>query len=85
MSETRQVKTLAFKGLKRIIMWSSCVDSPELHATDDSRQGREETTQNRSKLAPQAGSVTLSCACFLLIGIVGGLDKSSLMWRMKPL
>src|SRR4029077_13232419 len=27
MSESRQVKILAFNGLKRIIMWSACVDS----------------------------------------------------------
>jgi hypothetical protein len=37
-------------GLKQIIMWSSCVDSLELHVTDDSRQAREEeATQNKRR------------------------------------
>ena len=30
---------LAFNGLKQIMTWSLCVDIPELHATDESRQG----------------------------------------------
>jgi hypothetical protein len=47
MSETRQVKPVAFNGVKRIIMWSSCVDGSELLAIDNNGQGREdEATQN---------------------------------------
>ena len=48
MSETRQVKTVAFSGVERIFMWSLCVDGLELHAIDDSRQdGDDEATQNK--------------------------------------
>jgi hypothetical protein len=48
MSETRQVETVAFSGVERIFMWSLCVDGPELHAIDDSRQDSDdERTQNK--------------------------------------
>src|SRR5438067_10817164 len=63
MSETRQVKKVAFNGLKQIIIWSSCVDSPELHATDDSRQGREEeATSEQEKGFSRFDPVTDSSA-----------------------
>ena len=42
MSETRQVETVAFSGVERIFMWSLCVDGPELHAINDSRQGGDD-------------------------------------------
>jgi hypothetical protein len=42
---------LAFSGLKRIIMWSFCVDIPRITRNDDGRQDREErqTEQSRAK------------------------------------
>ena len=77
MSDSRQVKTPFLNILKRIIMWSSCVDKPELHATDDSRQGREEKAIQNNRLGLVTGSSAgLECA---------GLVKTAEHRRFKHL
>src|SRR5262249_36611932 len=56
MSERGQMTTLAVNNLKRIIIWSSCLDSPQLHATDDSRQGKEEEATENERTSSQIRS-----------------------------
>src|SRR5439155_20446887 len=67
MNETRQVEMVAFSGTERIFIWSS---GPELHATDDSRQGREEeATQNKRTNSQNYGF-------FRMIRVRSGLVKT---------